>query len=411
MASDAIEELSNESQHLYSETADSDSLITDVKEISEELFPGIISESDTFVKSKIKEAEDSISPTTQLIIEEGWFPELAIKFENAVVFESLGKVVGRIMNNFPTDRLQVTKEVQEEFEVKDIYMSRMIRNSRVNEEVRKVLRTLFPELMMEFETTEEFLEGVVGVYPESRIHMFLDSIDQRRERENAYWEFCRLSGKNEAKVLQSLDIRWRNYRVLQKIYSELLEDPDTLTLKVPQKEIDKLKDRYGRYPGLIRNPELVKELSNLELFSLIYTLGLSAGNMRIGNALGRNIGIVRTVERVRGEKFNEAKRFLMYEVKRRLDKDSTLIDTRFFGEVFILWFCAYKKFFTWRDDNVSNYEDLRDALDVELLMRAAKKIHEEGKQENGIAELLPKKDAWREYVLEDRDLEIMRRLQ
>ena len=409
MPTNVVEELPKESHNLYLETGDSESLISDVKEISEDLYPGIIGDSSTFVKGKIEEAKDSISPTIQLIIEEGWFPDVARIFENAVVFESLGEVVGRIMNNFPIERLQVTKEVQEEFRLENIFG--IIQNSKVNEEVRKVLRSSFPELMIEFETTEEFLEGVVGVYPEKRIHMFLDSIDQRSERENAYWEFCRLDGKNEAKVLQSLDIRWRNYRVLQKIYSELLEDPDTLTLKVPQKEIDKLKDRYGRYPGLIRNPELVKELSNLELFSLIYTLGLSAGNMRIGNALGRNIGIVRTVERVRGEKFNEAKRFLMYEVKRRLDKDSTLIDTRFFGEVFILWFCAYKKFFTWRDDNVSNYEDLRDALDVELLMRAAKKIHEEGKQENGIAEILPKKDAWREYVLEDRDLEIMRRLQ
>jgi len=409
MPTNVVEELPKESHNLYLETGDSESLISDVKEISEDLYPGIIGDSSTFVKGKIEEAKDSISPTIQLIIEEGWFPDVARIFENAVVFESLGEVVGRIMNNFPIERLQVTKEVQEEFRLENI--SGVIRNSKVNEEVRKVLRTSFPELMIEFETTEEFLEGVVGVYPEKRIHMFLDSIDQRSERENAYWEFCRLDGKNEAKVLQSLDVGWRNYRVLQKIYPELLEDPDTLALKVPQKEIDKLEDQYGRYPGLIRKPELVKELSDLELFSLIYTLGLSVGIMSIGNAIGRKIGIVRIVERVRWTKFDKAKWFLMYEVKRRLDKDSKFVDTSFFGEVFIPWFCAYEKFFAWNGDSLSNYENLRNALEVELLMRATKKIREEGKPENRIEELLPKKDAWREYVLEHGDLERIQKLQ
>ena len=51
------------------------------------------------------------------------------------------------------------------------------------------------------------------------------------------------------------------------------------------------------------------------------------------------------------------------------------------------------KILAWNGDSLSNYENLRNALEVELLMRAAKKIREEGKPENRIEELLPKKDA------------------
>jgi hypothetical protein len=174
------------------------------------------------------------------------------------------------------------------------------------------------------------------------------------------------------------------------MYPELLEDPETLTLNKPQSQ---------QGLGFIKNPAETQKLSDLELFSLIYTVDRSLWCMLVGNAIGSSKGIVTTIAAVRFEKFHRAGDFLIQEVKRRLDEDSNLSYVEFIEEVFVPWFCFHEKFLKWKSKGVKK-KDLSNALEVELLMRALKDGYGEE-----IKKSLPKKDAWRQYITKRGDAE------
>lgn len=404
MSSNSPERLPEETQSMYSETGDSESLINDFQVTLEELYPGLITEPEIFIENLEQEAIDSIHPAIREIMNRGWYPELAENLKNATVWGYLQDVVEELNSNFPIERLEVAREVLEELkeldEDSDIYDT--ADDLRVEEEIDRILRFLCPELMQKFEATEDSLEDVVGIFPENRIHMLFDSLKRRSEREKAYDEYCKLGYRKKGKILESLEIPWRSYRKLQQIYPELLEDPETWT---PDR-MSKLKEQYeyrGEDSGLIKNPELVKNLSELELFSLIYVLNLSVNRMNVGNAIGRMAGIVNILEDVRWFKVDRAKNFLMYEVKKRLDDSSNPLGNGFWGEVFVPWFCFYEKFFSWRLYKDDYKKGLTNALEVGLLMRAARDGHEED-----IKGFLPNKEDWRGYELGKGDLERIR---
>jgi len=367
----------------------------------EELYPGLITEPEIFIESLEQEAIDSIHPAIREIMNRGWYPELAENLKNTTVWNYLQDVVVELNNNFPIERLEVAREVLKELkDDSDIYDT--ADDPQVEEEIDRILRSLCPELMQKFEATEDSLEDVVGIFPENRINMLFDSLKRRSERDKAYDEYCKLGYskkgyREKGKVLKSLSVLWRNYGVLHEIYPKLLEDPDTLTLKVRKKEIDRLEKQYGWNPGLIKNPEFIRELSNLELFFLIYTVNKYLSRMDLGNMLARSEGIVKTVNSVRFEKFFTAGKFLIqYELKRRFDEDSNLSRIDYLEQVCVPWFCFNEKFFSWEVDCKLGFEN---ALEVELLMRALKDGHEED-----IKEFLPEKDAWRKYVTEQDDV-------
>lgn len=368
MTPNALERLPNpnESQVLSSETGDLE--IRDFQIILEERHPQLISDPTTFIQDLKQKAEGGIHPAIQEIMNKGWYPDETKNLENAAVFEHLQGIVKDIKDMLPID------------------------DSRV----------VCPELIEMFEITKESLEKVVGVYPEDRISMLFDSIEKRSERYKAYSELSKLGRSRVIKILESLEIPWRSYGELQKIYPELLEDPETWTLGRMSKPKGQYKCR-GEDSGLIKNPELVKNLSELELFSLIYVLDVSVGYMNVGNALGEMAGIVKIFEDVRWLKVDRARNFLMHEVKKRLDESSNPLGIRFWGEVFVPWFCFYEKFFSWRLYKDDCKKGLKNALEVGLLMRAARDGHEED-----IKGFLPNKEDWREYELEEGNLERIR---
>ncbi|MBP8979454.1 hypothetical protein KBG23_03180 [Candidatus Dojkabacteria bacterium] len=395
MSSNSPESLPEETQSMYSETGDSESLALDFQVTLEELYPGLITEPEIFIENLEQEAIDSIHPAIREIMNRGWYPELAENLKNATVWGYLQGVVVELNSNFPIERLEVAREVLEELKEldddSDIYDT--ADDPRVKDEVRRVLSVLCPELMQKFEATEDSLEDVVGIFPENRIHMLFDSLTKRSERYKAYVEFGELDRSKRKKVLKSLSVSWRSYRVLYEIYPELLENPETLDKPQSNKEL-----------GFIKNPVEIQKLSDFESFSLMYVINRSLWCMLVGNAVGTHIGIVDTIAAVLTEKYLTAGKFLIqHELKRRLDEDSNLSHAEFFGEVFAPWFGFHGKFLDWRYKEVE--KSLGNALEVELLMRALKDGHEKD-----IKEFLPNKDAWKKYVIEDGDGERVKRL-
>ncbi|MGI5897882.1 MAG: hypothetical protein ACOX6Q_01845 [Candidatus Dojkabacteria bacterium] len=267
-----------------------------------------------------------------------------------------------------------------------------------DDEQQRQLVESYPNLMNMYEIFEEALDETVGVWPESRMNMLFDSMKSRRERDEETRKLFKIKYDDEIILFKSLNVVWRNYAKLQEIYPELLESPESIASEVSRNEIKKLEEKYGAYPGLIKKTENVKELSDIELFSLIYVLDISEHNMHVANNLPKT-GVVETIENVRLLQFRTAKRFLIYEVQKRTNiTDKKLV----IKKEFVRWYYYHINSFSLLHDNVFFKDTLGDALMLELLMRTMKDGYGQNKK---IKSHLPEKEDWRNYELPEGALQ------
>lgn len=205
---------------------------------------------------------------------------------------------------------------------------------------------------------------------------------------------------------QNPELRWESYNVLQDIYPGLLMNrkdveteakkrvSDYMDFMVSDKSLEDLKKEPGKHLGIINKPELIKNLNELELFFLIYTVDSFGENIPIFRS--KKVGddeISKLLIDMMAEKseFIHATDFLLHK---RMDKTEYYDGIENINDVY-RWFCVHEQFFFGRNYYWRRLEKPRV---LEFLMRTEKEMRKNGRQ--GLKELLNIGD-WREYRISE----------